>query len=221
MRGGEDGGEDNGAGGGESKERQTRWRSIYAHLPDLILPLQRRFNWTGSPVTALKEVTLTTRLPALIIARGELPARLPLHTPSSTPSPSLPPLLLHCLHPFPPPPRPLINDIELPITVHVNVEFEYVFGYTQAELKILFLHHGRRALDRLTAGTDQRVGLLSVKSAVDGLTEMAELVTITSKYGNQIRAMEHRKVALDEIAWFKAVVFTWLPVSTKRGEMGT
>ena len=198
---------DNG-GGSESRDKRTLWRSTHPHLPDIILPLQRRFNFSGSPINPLKEVTLTTRLPALIIGRGELPLPLPVHTPpssSSFPGAGSPS--------FPPPYRPLMNDIDLPMNVQVNVEFEYVFGYTQQELKILFIHHGRRALDRLTAGTDQRVGLLSVKSAVDGLTELAETVTITNKYGNQIRAMEHRKVTLDEIAWFKNVVFTWIPFS--------
>ena len=202
----------------EHAERRSFWRSVHPHIPDLILPLQRRFNWTSSPNTALREQTVTTRLPALIIARGDVvlpePPQQQQPPPSADGKPALP-----CVpassssSPFPAPLRALINDIDLPVTVQVNVEFEHVFGYTQQELKLLFLHRGRRALDRLTMGTDKRVGTLSVKSSVDGVTELADTVTISSKYGNQIRAMEHRKITLDEIAWFKKVVFTWVPFS--------
>ena len=180
---------------GERAERNTYWRSCHSHLPDLILPLTRRFNYHHSPTTALKENTITTRLPSLIIERGEF----------TLPEPTAP------RPPFPAPPRTLINDIELPVSVLVNAEFEHMFGYTQAELKILFQRHGRWAMDRLTVGTEGRIGRLTIRSMIEGQTEQAEEIMIWNKWKNQIRVIEHRKVTLDEVSWFKRVVFTWVP----------
>ena len=180
---------------GERAERNTYWRSSHSHLPDLILPLTRRFNYHHSPTTALKETTITTRLPSLIIERGEF----------TLPEPTSP------RHPFPAPHRTLVNDIELPVSVLVNAEFEHMFGYTQAELKILFQRHGRWAMDRLTVGTEGRIGRLTIRSMIEGQTEQAEEILIWNKWKNQIRVIEHRKVTLDEVSWFKRVVFTWVP----------
>ena len=151
---------------GERAERNTYWRSSHSHLPDLILPLTRRFNYHHSPTTALKETTITTRLPSLIIERGDftLPEPPPAHPP------------------FPAPPRTLVNDIELPVSVLVNAEFEHMFGYTQAELKILFQRHGRWAMDRLTVGTEGRIGRLTIRSMIEGQTEQAEEIMIWNKW---------------------------------------
>ena len=150
---------------GERAERNTYWRSSHSHLPDLILPLTRRFNYHHSPTTALKETTITTRLPSLIIERGDF--TLP---ESTTVRP-----------PFPAPPRTLVNDIDLPVNVLVNAEFEHMFGYTQAELKILFQRHGRWAMDRLTVGTEGRIGRLTIRSMIEGQTEQAEEIMIWNK----------------------------------------
>ena len=150
---------------GERAERNTYWRSSHSHLPDLILPLTRRFNYHHSPTTALKETTITTRLPSLIIERGDFTLPEP-----TTPRP-----------PFPAPPRTLVNDIELPVSVLVNAEFEHMFGYTQAELKILFQRHGRWAMDRLTVGTEGRIGRLTIRSMIEGQTEQAEEIMIWNK----------------------------------------
>ena len=151
---------------GERAERNTYWRSSHLHLPDLILPLTRRFNYHHSPTTALKETTLTTRLPSLIIERGDFT----LPEPTAT------------RPPFPAPPRTLVNDIELPVSVLVNAEFEHMFGYTQAELKILFQRHGRWAMDRLTVGTEGRIGRLTIRSMIEGQTEQAEEIMIWNKW---------------------------------------
>ena len=107
-----------------------------------------------------------------------------------------------------------MSVLDLPCHVEVNAAFERMFGYSQSEIRILFIRHGKQALARLAdAQQFRQCHELSMRDACEGQQEFSHVIDVRPKYGGTMRTVMHQKLVVggEGLVWKK--LYMWIPVT--------
>ena len=206
-------------------EKKTQWRAPYAFLPYVTLPRRFRLNWSVSTEQAAPEDQTVINFPTLLwhraremsfVRRGDVIVGVELDREKEKEADK---------EAAPSPPsaaaasRPLLPSeidmalLELPCRVEVNASFERMFGYSQSEVKTLFVRHGKQALSRLADPTQlRRIHTQDLKGMCDGQNEFTHVVDINTKYGSGMRTIMHHKLVIGESGMVCKKIYQWIPV---------
>ena len=124
---------------------------------------------------------------------------------ASSPASSLPTL---------PPNEIDMSVLDLPCHVEVNSAFERMFGYSQSEIRILFIRHGKQALARLAdAQQFRQCHELSMRDACEGQHEFSHVIDVRPKYGGTMKTIMHHKLVVgnEGLVWKK--LYMWVPLT--------
>ena len=107
-----------------------------------------------------------------------------------------------------------MSILDLPCHVEVNSAFERMFGYSQSEIRILFIRHGKQALARLADAQQFRLcHELSMRDACEGQQEFSHVIDVRPKYGGTMRTVMHQKLVVgnEGLVWKK--LYMWIPLT--------
>jgi len=109
-----------------------------------------------------------------------------------------------------------IPVLEIHLIVHVNKEFERLFGFSQSEMKVMCMREGRKSLYRLTrADSLEALHKLDMRAVFSGQTEFKSYITCVNKWQCEFGAMLHRRFVVDPVTGqFGASMYTWIPLPT-------
>jgi len=97
--------------------------------------------------------------------------------------------------------------------VHVNAEFERLFGYTQVDVRRLFVREGTRALHkfrRLDSVAESHMA--RVASVLEAASDSTYLDVIVNKWGSEVHCLCHVHMAHDDNGAVLETVFSWMPM---------
>jgi hypothetical protein len=108
-----------------------------------------------------------------------------------------------------------LSTFDLHLIVHANAAFERLFGYSQQEIRVMFLREGKRALFRLTKDESwSRAQRNDYSSASIGQTEFKHFVVCVNKVLSEFGCLMVRKLSVDENGLFHAASYTFIPLPT-------
>ena len=108
--------------------------------------------------------------------------------------------------------------LDLPCHVEVNSAFERMFGWSQSEVKSLFMRYGKQAMSRLAVPAQlRRVHEHDVKGMCEGQNEFTHVIDICTKYGSGMKTIMHHRLVIGDsgMVYKKIYCFTPLPVGYK------
>ena len=102
--------------------------------------------------------------------------------------------------------------LDLPCHVEVNSAFERMFGYSQSEVKAMFMRYGKQAMARLADPKQlRRVHEQDVQGMCEGQNEFTHVIDIHTKYGSGMRTIMHHKLVVNESGMVFKKLYLWLP----------
>ena len=107
-----------------------------------------------------------------------------------------------------------MSQLDLPCHVCVNSAFERMFGYSQSEIRILFMRHGKQALARLADAAQFRAcHELAMREACEGQHEFSHVIDVRPKYGGSMKTLMHHKLVVgnEGLVWKK--LYCWIPLT--------
>ena len=134
-------------------------------------------------------------------------------TPSTEPASPSDPTAASSL-PSLPPGEIDMSVLDLPCHVEVNSAFERMFGYSQSEIRILFIRHGKQGLARLAdAQQFRQCHELSMRDACEGQQEFSHVIDVRPKYGGTMKTVMHQKLVVgnEGLVWKK--LYMWIPLT--------
>ena len=112
-----------------------------------------------------------------------------------------------------------MSVLDLPCHVEVNSAFERMFGYSQSEIRLLFIRHGKQAMGRLAdAQQFRQCHELSMREASEGQQEFSHVIDVRPKYGGTMKTIMHHKLVVgsEGLVWKK--LYTWIPLTKSMKE---
>ena len=107
-----------------------------------------------------------------------------------------------------------MSQLDLPCHVEVNPSFERMFGYSQAEVKSLFMRYGKQAMARLADPAQlRRLHERDVRGMCEGQNEFSHVVDVHTKYGSGMKTLMHHKLVVGENGMVYKKLYQFVPLT--------
>lgn len=192
------------------------WRSDL-RLPMVSLPHRMNMDWSRSLLTPLPDEPNSLNIATLICQRPEAVTLHRFRDGFVAVEAGSSKILNedHTQHSDPIP----LNQVDLslcsvPISCQVNCAFERLFGYTQQEVRSLFLREGKAALYVLNNRSELiEIHRKNMKGLIEGQTECCWSVGINTKYGSApLRTLIMMKQFMNETSCTMKKLAMWVPL---------